>query len=407
MSLSLLRRTTAVLAGAGLALAGCSGAEESTSSASSTSSTSSSVSATSTTTSQSSEGITVTDIVGRTVTLDKLPERIILGEGRGVFATGILDKTDPLEHIVAIGSDLKANVPDYYTHFVNQFPEVESLPEIGHIAKGDVTVENLVSLNPDVILFTKDQYDAAQTTGLDKQIDDAGLTYIVTDFRQHPLENTTRSMEIFGAVFGHENEAAAFNKEWQQTVDSIKAKATPDGKSVFVWRAAGVSDCCGTWNNSNISELVNAAGGKNIGDSILDGESGAVTPEKVIEQNPEVIIATGGDWSAKKDKEGNPVGYIALGYDISADQAQASVNAGPDLQPGFDTLQAVQTGDFHAMWHQFYNSPFNYVALLQIAKWVNPEAFADIDVAAAWKASQDTYSPVSAAGTFFSTAEAK
>ena len=35
--------------------------------------------------------ITLTDIAGREVTLEEEPERIVLGEGRTLFATGILN----------------------------------------------------------------------------------------------------------------------------------------------------------------------------------------------------------------------------------------------------------------------------------------------------------------------------
>lgn len=50
--------------------------------------------------------VTITDVAGREVTFDKQPERIVLGEGRGVFATSILNREDPLEHVVALGVDL-------------------------------------------------------------------------------------------------------------------------------------------------------------------------------------------------------------------------------------------------------------------------------------------------------------
>lgn len=384
-----IKRFGAIVAASSLILVGCSDAQSGASK------------------SEEAKGsFTITDVAGREVSLDKAPERVVLGEGRGVFATGILNKDEPLEHVVALGSDLKSATPDYYKHFEEQFPKVKDLPEIGSVKKGDVTVENLVSLDADLLLLTMDQFDAAKTTGLDKQMDAAGLKYAMIDFRQHPIENTTRSMEIFGKVFGHEDKAEEFNEQWQKVVDDVKEKAAKgEGKRTFLWRAAGISDCCGTWNNANIGELINFAGGKNLGDEVLDAQSGAVTPEKVLEMQPEAIIATGGDWGSKVGKDG-AVGYIALGYDIDQAMAQASVDKAAELQPGFEQLKAFEDGNFHAMWHQFYNSPFNYVALLQIAKWVNPEHFKDVDVDAAWSEAQEKFSPIGDEGTFFSTAKA-
>ncbi|WP_276850042.1 ABC transporter substrate-binding protein [Corynebacterium pyruviciproducens] len=359
------------------------------------------------TSSTQAAAFTLTDITGRNISLPAAPERILLGEGRSVFATGILDKSNPLDKVVGIGTDLKDNVPDYMAQLEQTNPEVKDLPEVGGFMKGDVTVENLLSLKPDIILLSLDEYQASEKTGLIESMDKAGLTYAVTDFRAKPLENTTRSMEIFGTVFGKEKEAAAFNKDWQETVDLVKGRSAKlkdeDKPTAFVWRAAGLSDCCQTWNDSNISQLVNVAGGKNIGDAVIEGESGAMTPEKVISDNPDEIFATGGEWSAKRNKEGNPVGYAALGYRISDEDAQVSVNNLPKGQKGFDTLSAVKDGQLHGLWHQFYNSPFNYLALLQIAAWLHPEDYSDIDVPAEWMKAQEKYSPVSGEGVFFST----
>lgn len=349
--------------------------------------------------------VSFTDLAGRHVELDQEPERVILGEGRAVFATGVLNADDPLDKVIAIGSDLKQNVPDYYRELEKTVPKVNELPEIGGFTKGDVTVEELISLDPDLIVLSKDQYEASQTAGLTDKLDQAGLTYAVTDFRAKPLENTVPTMEIFADIFGHEDRAEEFIADWQKNVDLVKERAAKvkDKPSTFVWRAAGVSDCCGSWNDSNISQLVNVAGGKNVADGLIDGESGALTPEKVIDADPDMIIATGGDWSAKVDSSTGHTGYAAVGYGISEKDAHDSAATLADVQPGFPDLTAVKEHKLHGLWHQFYNSPFNYLALLQIAAWLHPEDYADIDVQQEWADAQEKYSPVPGDGTFFST----
>ncbi|WP_254868106.1 ABC transporter substrate-binding protein [Corynebacterium sp. Marseille-Q2823] len=354
---------------------------------------------------QGTAAVSFTDLAGRQVELDHEPERVILGEGRSVFATGILNKEDPLDKVVAIGSDLKQNVPDYYHELEKATPKVNELPEIGGFTKGDVTVEELISLDPDLIVLSKDQYEASQTAGLTDKLDQAGLTYAVTDFRAKPLENTVPTMEIFADIFGHEDRAEEFIADWQKNVDLVTERATKaqDKPSTFVWRAAGVSDCCGSWNDSNISELVNVAGGKNVADGIIEGESGALTPEKVIDANPDMIIATGGDWSAKVDSAKGHTGFAAAGYGISDKDAHDSAASLAGVQPGFEDLSAVKEHNLHGLWHQFYNSPFNYLALLQIAAWLHPEDYADVDVQQEWAEAQEKYSPVPGDGTFFST----
>ena len=178
-------KVMAVVAASATALVGCSTAEETTNNGGGS----------------DDAALSFTDLAGRDVELDKAPERVLLGEGRSIFATGILNTEDPLDKVVGIGSDLKKNVPDYYNVLEEKLPKVNELPEIGGFTKGDVTVENLVSLDPDLIVLSKDQYDASQEAGLTEKMDQAGLKYAVTDFRAKPLENTTKSMDIFGEIF--------------------------------------------------------------------------------------------------------------------------------------------------------------------------------------------------------------
>ena len=345
--------------------------------------------------------ITITDVEGRTVTFDSLPERIILGEGRGVFATAILDRKDPLDKVVAMGSDLRAAAPAYFDNLVEAYPKAGEVPEIGNIAKGDVTVENLISYEPDALVITADHYDAAKTTGMLDKLDSAGITYIVTDFRQHPMTNTTVSVTALGELFGKEKAAESFNKEWTSVVDRVKERVTDvDSKpSTFLWRAAGLKDCCNTVAKANLGEMINVAGGDNLADHIIDTESGDITAEKLIEAQPDIIIATGGTWSKQND---NPqaVPHADLGYGVTPDTARATLK-GLLETPGLNELKAPEDGHFYGVWHQFYDSPFNYIALEQFGKWIHPDKFSDIDPVADLKDANSRYLPFTGEGTFF------
>ncbi len=97
-------------------------------------------------------------------------------------------------------------------------------------------------------------------------MDQAGLKYVFTDFRQKPLENTPKSMEVFGQLLGQEDKAAEFNKFYTGKVDDIKSRAEKAGNKprTLVWRAAGLKDCCSTVKDSNLGDLVNAAGGDDV-----------------------------------------------------------------------------------------------------------------------------------------------
>lgn len=389
-----LRIVGALAASSVLALTGCSASPD--------------TEAASETTPQAAGPLEITDVLGRTVTFDHTPERVILGESRSIFATTILDKDNPLDKVVGLGTDLQSSVGDYWERFTPLQPKATDIPEIGSFQKGDVTVESLVAQKPDVVLMSGDQYKAAQSGGLTDSMDSAGIKYLVTDFRAKPLENTTVSMDVFGKVFGKEAQAQEFNETWRKTVDDITKRAAAATEknpkpATYVWRAGGLSDCCGTWNDSNISELVNAAGGENIGDKFVAGESGQLTPEQVIESQPEHIIVTGGQWGNKKGKDGKTPVFAAMGYGVDPETSEKSMGELLAHQPGFDLLKAPENGNFHAIWHQFYNSPLNYIAMAQIAQWLHPEEFKDLDVAALWQTAHDKWVPIAPDGSFFAT----
>ncbi len=51
-------------------------------------------------------------------------------------------------------------------------------------------------------------------------------------------------------------------------------------------------------------------------------------------------------------------------------------------------------GDVHAIWHQFYASPNQFVAIAEMAKWFHPELFADVDADATFKEFYDKFLPI-------------
>ena len=363
----------AVLASSALLLTACGGTGETTATSESTKENAA-----------SGDAITVTDVEGRTVTFDKLPERVILSEGRGVFATSILDREHPLDKVVGMGNDLEASAPSYYDNFKKSVPELADVTTIGNMNHGDVTVENLLALNPDVVVMSADAYKTSGTNGLLQKLDDAKIKYVVTDFRQHPLENTTKSVEMLGTVLGKEDKAKEFTKEWTDKVNSVKERVEKlnDRPSTFLWRAAGMKECCSTVNDSNLGEMINLAGGDNLGDHLVDGPSGSITAEQLIASQPAAIIATGGSWAPDKDKpEVVPQGLLAT--------------------PGFEELKAPKDDEFFAVWHQFYDSPLNYIAIEQFAKWLHPDEFKDLEPEKDLKEAHKKYVAFDATGVFF------
>jgi iron complex transport system substrate-binding protein len=152
---------------------------------------------------------------------------------------------------------------------------------------------------------------------------------------------------------------------------------TPDLKRPLVMldRIPGYSDdCCMTFGPENFGKMVEIAGGMNLGSELLSGTFGAINPETIIARNPEVVIATGGNWGALAPGGG----WVGLGPGADLDEARRKL-AALARRPAFAQTAAVANGRVHAIWHQFYNSPYQFVALQRIAGWLHPALFADLD----------------------------
>jgi iron complex transport system substrate-binding protein len=64
-------------------------------------------------------------------------------------------------------------------------------------------------------------------------------------------------------------------------------------------------------------------------------------------------------------------------------------------RPAYTGVTAVENGKVHAVWHQFYNSPYQFVAIQQMAKWLHPELFRDLDPDQTMRTLYERFLPVS------------
>ena len=344
--------------------------------------------------------VTVTDAAGRTLQFNELPERIVLAEGRAAFATALL-QDEPLRNVVAYGQDLEKAAGAFRDKLFELQPEAKDMPTIGMIQKGDVTVENLLAQKPDVVIMTLDQKKAVEESGFISDMDAAGLKYAFIDFRQKPLENTTVSMQLLGDLLGQSERAEKYNEFYNAKVKEISDRVaeTTDRPDVLIWMAAGFNDCCAVAGDANLGTLVTAAGGHNLGPEVLGADSTTITAEKLIELNPDKLIVTGGEW-ARDPNRTDAIRHVELGYQSSPELALQTCD-GPLNQAGMDQLDATKTGNYFAVYHQFYDNPYNVFALEAFAKWIHPEQFTDLDPTQDFKDFHKEWLPFDYSGAFF------
>ena len=323
---------------------------------------------------------TVTDLAGRQVTLPAKLERILLGEGRLLPALAVLEPGDPSTRLVGMMGDFEQLDPAGYAPWKTKFPKLDAVPRIGRSQAGTFSDERALQLRPQVAIFglggghgpgEKDRETMAR-------MEAAGVAIVFVDFRHDPLGNTPRSMTLLGEVLGQPQRANAFNSYWTQQLQRVQqrlAERKPPPTSVFIENRVGLSEgCCDTMVGL-MGLLLDAAGGRNIARGLLPGEHGTLNPELLLAKQPHVYIGTA---IGSAQTQATSPQRIAAGAGVSAELARQSLQR--SLQrPQIRNLQAVQQGRAFAIWHHFYNSPFNVAAVQAMAKWLHPTLFADLD----------------------------
>ncbi|GGC94564.1 ABC transporter substrate-binding protein [Vreelandella lutescens] len=337
--------------------------------------------------------ITVTDIAGRQITLDAPAERVILGEGRQIYLLGMLEPEAPLAHVVGWREDFSQADPDNYQRYLERFPEMASIPTLGGFKDGTFDVEQAASLNPDLILMNIEAKAATEDAAYDDKLAALDIPIVYVDFREDPIENTIPSMRLIGQLMNDEaaaEEFITFAEEQLARVTDIIEQANPDRPRVFIDRAGGYSDeCCMSFGPANFGEYVTLAGGTNIADSIIPESFGNLNPEHIIAANPQHVVVTGGSWDAYVP------GGDWVGVGPGADQALAREKLQAlTTRTAMTGIEAVETGNVHAIWHQFYNSPYYFVAVQQLAKWFHPELFENVDPEATLKELHERFLPI-------------
>lgn len=350
------------------------------------------------------EKITVTDLAGRTVQVPHGAKKVILGEGRMFYATVVFDKDKPFEQLAAIGDDLPKFDPDTWNKYLTRFPDAKNVPMIGAAASADFSVEKALQLDVDVLVVTLGFYDKIKESGIIDKLEKAGVPTVFVDFRERPTQNTVPSILLLGRIFGKEAQAQAFADFYMAQMrrvymglSGLKATERP---TVFAERAAGLDPavCCDTFGNFNFGEFIAEAGGFNLGTKYITGVSGRLNPEAVVVENPPFIVVTGANWSGSNP--GNQA--VWLGYETQEAKAQEQLR-GLMKRTGFPELKAVKDNHVLAVYHQFYQSPYHFVAVQALAKWLHPERFKDLDPQATFKELHQKFLPIDVSGVFWTT----
>ena len=343
----------------------------------------------------------LTDLAGRSVRSPTKVQRILLGEGRFISALAILERENPLARVVGMQGEFKFLDPDGYAQYRERFPAIDDIPRVGHLAPASFSAEKAIALAPDLAVFGLEGHGPSpRDHELVIRLERAGVAVVFIDFRSAPLENTPRSIELLGAVLGREREAAEFLDFYRGELARVTKRLAGVSAMprVFIENRVGLSkECCATMANGMMGRFVDRAHGLNIAKGLIPGTHGHLSLEYLLGHQPDVYIGTGIGSSASQTQSPE---RIALGAGVKPEMARASLLRAAS-RPGIVELDAMRSGQAYAIWHHFYNSPLNVVAVQVFAKWLHPQRFADLDPQDTLERLFARFQPVPAAGTYW------
>lgn len=209
--------------------------------------------------------VTVTDMMGREITLDKPATRIVALAASDCEILCALGAQDAL-----VGRGAYCDYP-------------ESIAEVPVVDSGaNTNVEQIIALEPQVVLMST----MAQTTEQVEALEKAGIKVVVSVAQD--IESAYTDIRLIGALMGKNDEAEAMVADMQTAFADIALKSENTGKTVYfevsplqwgLWTAGK-----GTF----MDELATMCG---LTNAFADVDGWAeISEEQVLERDPDYIV---------------------------------------------------------------------------------------------------------------------
>lgn len=351
-------------------------------------------------TAQNNKPIEITDVTGRTVTLKKPAERVVLqwsGAGGPFFTISALMGKDTPKVIAGMDTSLQEYRADMWKHFTTEMPELAKIPVVGTIGDKTFNAEQVVALNPDVIFIPvdlKDQYESDAKAKMDA----AGIQTIYIDYHAEKLESHQKSIEAIGKALGKEERAAEISKFYTDRVTRVLDRVSKINKpkpTVYLEVGMNGPEEFGNSFSSNYSwgALATMAGDDVITKDVIKKTS-PINPEFILEKNPDIIMIMGSYWPKKPTS-------MRLGFEATEDSSQELLKAFTTERQGWSELKAVENKQVYSAHHGLPREVFDAAVFEYLAKTFYPEEFKDVDPEATLKEFYDKFLPYSYSGIWF------
>jgi iron complex transport system substrate-binding protein len=245
--------------------------------------------------------LTITDNLGRDVTVETKPQRII---SLAPSNTEILFAIGAGDQVVGI------------TTYCNYPPEAQDREQIGGFSAKTISVEKIVALEPDLV-FSVGEIQRPAIEALE-QVD---ITVVALD--PNDFDEVYATIELMGRLTGHEQEAAQIVADMKARVAAVRERVAtiPEEERLTVFWETYDEPLMTVGAASFTHQLIELAGGVNIFADLTETYP-QVNAEEVVKRNPAVIMGA--------DSMGDKLTTELVGQ-----------------RPGWGQVQAVQDGRIH------------------------------------------------------------
>lgn len=342
----------------------------------------------------------VTDVLDRTITLPEDVEKVVVTFNLEEYLA--VTGEEGIDKLVGFSHDYwKGRREDAWKTYVTKFPQIQELPDVGY--NDTISVESIISLDPDVVLMSAPvNYDYIEPE-LDK-FAEAGIEVAFVNYHKQTVEMHRSSTELIGEIMGQEERAKEISDFYEDQVKLIEERISgleenAERPKVYMEYSIAPNTYGNSWADKMWGALIPQCGGINIAAGLSDGNSVEVAPEQVIASNPDLIVFTG---CLVDDNNEN----IVVGYGADREKALERLQAYQERE-GWSGLNAVKNDRMAVLYHDLSRHIFDFAGTQMLAKLCQPELFADVDPEENLCTFFEKYMPVELEGVWMVSLEAE
>jgi iron complex transport system substrate-binding protein len=275
--------------------------------------------------------LTITDDLGRDVTVETKPQRIV---SLAPSNTEILFAVGAGEQLVGV------------TTYCNYPQEAQTREQIGGFSAETISMEKVIALEPDLVLSTGKLHETVI-----EALEQVEVTVYAVD--AETFDQVYANIEVVGQMTGHNEEATNLvtqMKERVAAVESVVAEIPDAERPTVFWE---------TWDDPLMTagpttfagQMIAKGGGVNLFAEVAERYP-QISTEEVIKRNPDMIM-----------------GPDSHGEALTADQVAT--------RPGWETVKAVQDGRIYVFDGDITSRPGPRIVdgLEMIARALHPDRF--------------------------------